>query len=167
MGGAHGQADSVRRNDGGAALVEMALVLPLLVMLLFGIVSAGMAYNHQLALTHAAREAARFGATLPITDSAAWLNGVRNRAEEAATGSLTGAPGARICVAYVEVPAEGSASWDNGSSGSQCFTESPPRSEGRVQVRVEREVEFNAIVFQSTLTLSSEAVNRFEAALGS
>ena len=47
------------QGDDGAALVEFALVLPLLLMLLLGMVGAGLAWNQQLQLTHATREAAR------------------------------------------------------------------------------------------------------------
>lgn len=150
-------------------MVEMALVLPLLLMLLLGIVSAGIAYNHQLALTHSAREAARFGATLPIAGApGAWLDAVHDRAVEAATGSLTSAPNLYVCVAFVGTHDGTARSINNGAteSGSDCFTESPPRTEGRVQVRVSRDVDFNVLVFQTTITIGSEAVNRFEAALG-
>lgn len=40
----------------------MALVLPLLLMLIFGIFAFGQAYNNYLAITHAAREGARMAA---------------------------------------------------------------------------------------------------------
>lgn len=43
----------------GAAAVEFALVLPILLALLLGIVEFGRAYNVQISLTHAARETAR------------------------------------------------------------------------------------------------------------
>lgn len=46
-------------NQRGAAMVEMALVLPILVMLLLGIFEFGRAYNAKITLTHAAREAVR------------------------------------------------------------------------------------------------------------
>jgi Flp pilus assembly protein TadG len=42
--------------------VEFALVFPLLVMLLFGIITAGISFAHSLGLTNAVREGARFGA---------------------------------------------------------------------------------------------------------
>ena len=48
-----------RGDSRGAALVELAFALPILIMLLVGMVSAGIAYNHQLALTHSAREGGR------------------------------------------------------------------------------------------------------------
>jgi Flp pilus assembly protein TadG len=50
----HG-ADSER----GAAAVEFALVLPLLLMLVFGMIDYGRAYNEQITLTQLAREGAR------------------------------------------------------------------------------------------------------------
>jgi Flp pilus assembly protein TadG len=46
-------------RDSGAALVEFAIIAPLLFMLVFGIIEFGRAYNAQNTLTHAAREGAR------------------------------------------------------------------------------------------------------------
>jgi Flp pilus assembly protein TadG len=49
----------IGNREGGAAMVEFAIVFPLLVLLVFGIIEFGRAYNAQITLTHAAREAAR------------------------------------------------------------------------------------------------------------
>lgn len=46
-------------RESGAAAVELALVLPILLMLVFGIVDFGRAYNAKISLTQAAREGAR------------------------------------------------------------------------------------------------------------
>lgn len=46
-------------RDTGAALVEFAIITPLLLLLVFGIIEFGRAYNAQNTLTHAAREGAR------------------------------------------------------------------------------------------------------------
>lgn len=46
-------------SEEGAAAVEFALVVPLLLTLLFGIIEFGTAYNAQILVTNAAREAAR------------------------------------------------------------------------------------------------------------
>ena len=46
-------------EEHGQAAVEFALVAPILVALLLGIVQAGVAFNHYLAVTDAARAAAR------------------------------------------------------------------------------------------------------------
>ncbi len=53
-------------RDGGAAAVEFALVLPILLLLVFGIIDFGRAYHAQVTLTHGAREGVRvvaFGGT--------------------------------------------------------------------------------------------------------
>jgi Flp pilus assembly protein TadG len=50
------------RADRGAAVVELALVLPVLAMLLFGIVEFGRGYSAQVELTSAVREGARAAA---------------------------------------------------------------------------------------------------------
>ena len=50
------------KNSKGASVVEFALILPLLVMMVFGIFQFGIAYNNWIALTHAAREGARLAA---------------------------------------------------------------------------------------------------------
>lgn len=46
-------------RDRGAAAVEAALVLPLLLMLVFGIIDFGRMLNAQITVTEAAREGAR------------------------------------------------------------------------------------------------------------
>jgi Flp pilus assembly protein TadG len=50
------------RHDGdrGAAAVELALVLPVLLLLVMGIIDFGMAYNRQISLSGGAREGARW-----------------------------------------------------------------------------------------------------------
>ena len=57
-----GLANSAER---GGTLVEAAIVLPILILLLFGVVEFARAYNAQITLTHAAREGAR---VLAITE---------------------------------------------------------------------------------------------------
>ena len=52
-------------DERGAALVEAALVLPMLLMLTFGIWTTARAWNVHNVLDHAAREAARYAATTP------------------------------------------------------------------------------------------------------
>jgi len=47
------------RLDDGTAIVEFALILPVLIMLIFGIVEFGRAYNTNITLTHATREGVR------------------------------------------------------------------------------------------------------------
>jgi Flp pilus assembly protein TadG len=174
-----GKSRSALGTDRGASLVELAMALPLLMVLILGMVSAGIAYNHNLSLSHTAREAARHGATLPVTNFASmdlWLDEIAARAVEDATGSLDpGTPGLIICVAYVHP--NGSLATDSTSSrtnnggsvsyaSSSCFVDGRPPDERRVQVSVTRETTFNALVFSTNITLDSEGVSRFEAGFG-
>jgi Flp pilus assembly protein TadG len=53
---------STDRRDRGAAAVEFALVLPVLLLVMCGIVDFGRAYNAQVTLTQSAREGARLAA---------------------------------------------------------------------------------------------------------
>ncbi|MEW5920469.1 MAG: TadE family protein [Bacillota bacterium] len=50
-------------NEEGQSLVEMALVLPFLLLILLGIVQFGFVFSGQIALSSAAREGARLAAT--------------------------------------------------------------------------------------------------------
>lgn len=50
-----------KRDETAAAAVEFALVLPILVAFLFGIIAFGVIFAQDLALGNSARQAARFG----------------------------------------------------------------------------------------------------------
>lgn len=65
-------------RDRGAAAVEFAIMLPLLLLIVFGIIDFGRALNAQVTITQAAREGARLAA----------LNqpNVTGRTQAAATG---------------------------------------------------------------------------------
>jgi len=49
------------RSESGASAVEFALLLPVLMMVLFGIIEFGLALYRQSILTNASREGARLG----------------------------------------------------------------------------------------------------------
>jgi len=51
-----------RQRDAGASAVEMAIVLPVLVLLAFGIIDFGRMLNAQIQLSQAAREGVRLAA---------------------------------------------------------------------------------------------------------
>lgn len=63
--------EGVRRRDEGAALAEFAIVVPVLVMLLVGIIQFGAALNHQISVQGAAREGARALALRQSTEAVA------------------------------------------------------------------------------------------------
>ncbi|HEY6276044.1 MAG TPA: TadE/TadG family type IV pilus assembly protein [Streptosporangiaceae bacterium] len=53
--------------DRGAAAVEFALLLPVLLLIVFGIIDFGRALNAQITLTEAAREGARLASVGDVT----------------------------------------------------------------------------------------------------
>jgi Flp pilus assembly pilin Flp len=57
----------LRRGESGATALELALVLPLLITLLFGIIEFGRAMATYSTVVTASREAARFGSTVGTT----------------------------------------------------------------------------------------------------
>jgi Flp pilus assembly protein TadG len=59
-----------RRSERGAALVEMAVVLPLLVLLVFGLVEFGLLFREKMTIASAATSSARTGATMGARDEA-------------------------------------------------------------------------------------------------
>ena len=75
-------------RERGAAAVEFALILPLLIMLVFGIIQFGVLFNRQQGLHAAAREGARI-ASLPNTNQTQ----IESRVTDALTGvSLSATP---------------------------------------------------------------------------
>ena len=161
-------------DDAGAALVEFALVLPLLMMIVLGMVSAGVGYNRKITITHAAREAARYGATLSVAVPGtldAWLDGLYARVVAEGAGTLDPTtPGLVICVAYVHPGGSGEDRTRSLSTGvvradDLCFLDGG-RPERRVQVSVARDHEFEALFFRKTISIGTDAVARYEAYLG-
>ncbi|HEX8360721.1 MAG TPA: TadE/TadG family type IV pilus assembly protein [Longimicrobium sp.] len=100
------------RAEQGQALVEFALVVPVLLLLVVGIFEFGRAWNAHQAVTDAAREGARAAVIADplMTDDSvkavvrnalarASLDGSRAEIELTGVGALTGEP-ARVVVRY-------------------------------------------------------------------
>ncbi len=59
------------KNQSGASAVEFAIILPVLVLLIFGVIEFGFAIFDKVMITHASREGARAGIVFripPVTD---------------------------------------------------------------------------------------------------
>lgn len=170
----------IRSDERGVSAVEFALVFPLLIVLTTGMFYAGIALHRQLSLDHAARDAARHGATLAVDgngDIADWgdyLDEVIAHTKQAAGGELddVGTDGRFICVAYVpgqivegdpngtESKVEGDGPDDLPSDGEPCFLDD--RSEPRVQIWIGRDSYFDAIFLRTSIALDSTALARYE-----
>jgi hypothetical protein len=155
--------------------VEFLFVLPLLVMILLGIVSAGAAYQQKLSLTNGAREGARFGATLPL-DNYTTLNDWLTSLATVSTGAVDdglgpGVEGRVVCVAYVypigtaltdRTTRRLATSSEPTYSSETCFADGRPSNERRVQVVLERSSSLEGGVFHIPLTLTGKSVARYE-----
>src|SRR5215217_1378518 len=60
----------VRRHHSGQSMVEFALILPLLIAFVFGIIELGILFNVYVGMTNSAREAARAGSVYQYTGAA-------------------------------------------------------------------------------------------------
>ena len=149
-----------RRESRGAALVEFVVVLPRFLAIAFGVLTGGAAYNQKLAITNAAREGARYGATLP--PSGAWLQSVKSTVIGSASGELdAGKSGRYVCIALFDGTTWTRSVEGSGTpTGSGCWADG--RTDSRVQIRVQRTAKFNAYFFQPTVTLAGQAVARYE-----
>lgn len=67
---------SLARQDSGQALVELALALPLLLLILVGIFEFARAYSIKQTLVNAAREGARVGVVQTTLDSSAVVTAI-------------------------------------------------------------------------------------------
>ena len=87
-------------DEEGAAAVEFALVFPLLIMILFGIIEFGRVYSEYQVYQGAAREGARFAAVRNASGTGPDIDAVRARVIDAAapyggnvtSGSISVAP---------------------------------------------------------------------------
>jgi Flp pilus assembly protein TadG len=156
-------------------LVEFALLFPLLAMLLFGMLSAGLAWNQNLALAQSARVGGRYAATLPTKNYGsmdAYLDAVATRVVNASEGSLaTTVTGRMVCVAYVHP--SGTTTLDQTRSRTEtgstvtrgtgtCFADSQASSDRRIQVVVERQATFETGLWSRAITLHQQLVFRYE-----
>jgi len=157
------------RGDRGAALVEAALVFPLLLMLTFGIWTTARAWNVHNVLDHAAREAARYAATTP--DSLAILDPIGRGEVLAAripwsdvsgcssiirSGTVTESATAGAGITGVDSPA-GYCIPLGGSPGQD------PTTDDRAQIRLTvQDYRLDFILFSFEVDLSAQAVSRLE-----
>lgn len=76
-------SDGDGRRDAGQALAEFVLVIPVLLLLVFGIVEFGLAFRTHQIVTNSAREGARIAVIPSTTDAATVEDVVENRLQSA------------------------------------------------------------------------------------
>jgi Flp pilus assembly pilin Flp len=107
-----------RRDEEGAVAVELALVMPLLLMILFGLITTGLAYSDHLSATNAVREGARYGAAADISNPG-WATSVRDRVKQVYFNEGVTVTDDQICVRLVQA---GSTTPYAQVAGANCGT---------------------------------------------
>jgi Flp pilus assembly protein TadG len=94
-----------RDRDRGAVAVEFALVLPILLLVVFGIIDFGRMLNAQITLTQAAREGARWAALSQSGVPARVTQAAPNMNPAPSTTIVSSCPANAAVGAYAEVQA--------------------------------------------------------------
>jgi Flp pilus assembly protein TadG len=133
-----------RQDERGAALVEFALILPVLVLFVFGIIEFGRAYSARIQLTAAVREGARAGALgLDVTSA------TRNGAPGLTAGDIS--------VTYTPTPG----SLCTGAGPTTSVASSPSTTIATATVTATYPFEYTIPLFRTgTWTLSATGVMR-------
>ena len=152
-------------------IVEFALVLPILAMFALGIITGGVAFNNKQQITSAARDGARYGATVAADQCASpsdcggltWAQMVRNVTVQRSNGSATVSG---VCVALVAgagaAPTPLDAAHTTKADGTACYADGSSDEGLRVQVVVTRTDVLDAVLYKQTLDLESRAIAQFE-----
>lgn len=156
-----------RESERGAALVEFALILPIVVSLLMGLVTGGLAYNKKIAITDAVRGAARYGATRG--DSSTFATNVRDRLVQLSAGELSVSD---VCVELIRGGSPNTVErwWYASAANTSCpstFGTAPTMptvSDGYCVVKVwgMKEAKLQAVLFNSDLRLKAGSVAAYE-----
>lgn len=143
-------------DDRGAALVEMALVMPLLLLLVVGIWATARAFNVKNTMDHAVREAARYGATVDPWDSGAAPDAVRALIDaELSAAAIVTSDVDTVCIVQVLETADGC-----DLAGTPQVTNAPT---DQVVVKIEYpDYRLDFIFFSTTVNLQSSAIARWE-----
>lgn len=95
-------------NEKGAVAVEFALVIPIFLMLVFGIVEFGRAFNIQVSLSEAARETARY--------TAIHAHDADFSFDDARAVGISAAPSMNLAPANIEIAYSDGSTCDAGDS---------------------------------------------------
>lgn len=150
------------QSDRGAALVEFAIIAPLVFALLLGLFSGGIALSQRNSMTNAVREGARLGATLPR--SGTWADAVEARVLDLATSDLEDT---EVCVKLIEAPStqlevDSTCPSSPGLEGDQPAITGVATGDCVVLVWAERTGKLEVVFFSQDLTMDTHSVSTYE-----
>lgn len=128
-----------RRNQKGAAAVEFALVLPVLLVMVLGVIDYGVLFSQNMSLQNAAREGARQGILQgDVIATASQARGLLDDSKleiQFTVNTSAGAPGIMVvCVRYPQSSLTGFFSWAlNGTSAAKTvmrMEDTAPKASG-------------------------------------
>lgn len=156
-------------SERGASAVEFALVVPLLLLIVFGLVNFGVLFSQQLTINQAVREGARRGVVNgdPATST---CNGIKNGVQAGVSG--LGISGSAVAVKVTQDGFSSSsgcgsqfhtANWSTNRPCIGSFNSSTGAS-GSLQVEAQHEstIPISFPPFPTQMTLTAKAVFRCE-----
>jgi len=143
------------RPQRGAAAIEFALVLPFLLVVVFGIIAFGLIFAQELALGNAARQAARYG----VVDDRTCAD-IMGEAEAAAT--TIGMSGTDATVTVKVGTTEAGATNACGSSTDRPCADSDPGDNVYVRVDYTSEILIPLVVVDNSFDINGKGVFKCE-----
>lgn len=126
--------------------MEAALILPLLLSLLLGMITFGDAYFTRISIEDAVRDGARYGASMQTFDETS----VKQRVVDLSGGELVLGD---VCAKKVTA----------GSSAAGCGLPDPAGATGQlIEVTAVTSAKIEVIFFSRTITLDAEATATYE-----
>ena len=136
------------------------MVLPLAFCLLLGVLTGGHAYFQKISLVDAAREGARYGASLKLLPAGVneWRQAVKNRVAAVSGGQVTAA---EVCAELVKPTGSNTACGVADPQGAASDpTSLTPASIVKVSVSKAARIEF--VFFSTSPMLTSKVAARYE-----
>ncbi|WP_434782505.1 TadE/TadG family type IV pilus assembly protein [Ferrovum myxofaciens] len=153
-------------SERGVAAVEFALIFPLMLLLMFGIIELGTMMYDQIMVTNAAREGARWGSVQSVSlahpISCSDVSGIQGGPTCSGSGS-----GSNACMVASNYAANSLISYQGGSNNSPTVTVNCMNNNG-IAIEVTVQYTFQGLglgslsAVQGSNNLSSKAVMYYE-----